>query len=190
MDVRRYTTTAMVLHWVIALAIITNVALAWLWPKFLPDEAVRPAIDLHKSVGVTVLGLVAMRLLWRYAHPPPPLPEGYKRWEVRASHIAHGLLYVLMFAMPLTGWIMDSAWKDAAAHPMQWFGLFEWPRIAWIMQMDAGLKKQIHDGFGAAHGLLSWLLIAVFVAHVGGALKHQFLDGEKELERMLPGGRA
>src|SRR5215470_11482182 len=96
--IRRYTGLAIALHWIIALGVITNVTLAWLWPHMLPDDAVRPAIDFHKSNGITILGLAVMRLLWRWANPPPPLPEGYALWEVRLSEITHGLLYLIIFA--------------------------------------------------------------------------------------------
>jgi len=186
MNFQRYTGPAIAFHWLIAVAIIANVALAWLWPN-LPDAGVRPAIDAHKSIGITVLGLAIMRLLWRFAHTPPALPTRYQRWEVTASHVTHILLYVLIFAMPLTGWIMDSAWKDAATHPMSWFGLFEWPRIGFMQSLEPGLRERMHDLFGAFHEYFSWALYALFVAHVAGALKHQWLDGEKELQRMWPG---
>ena len=181
----RYTGPAILLHWLIALAILLNVVLAWIWPH-LADAQVRPAIDTHKSIGITVLGLAIMRLLWRATHRPPPLPATYKPWETRASHAAHWTLYLLIFAMPLTGWIMDSAYKDAATHPMFWFGLFQWPRIAAILHLDPPLRDAIHDGFGAAHAWLSYLLYALFALHVAAALKHQWLDREPELQRMLP----
>jgi cytochrome b561 len=184
--IQRYTGVAIALHWLIAVGIVLNVALAWIWPH-LADESVRPAIDLHKSVGVTILGLAIMRLLWRWTHRPPPLPTGYRLWEVRASHVTHVLLYILLFAMPLSGWIMDSAYKDAAAHPMLWFGLFEWPRLGAIQHLDPVARETIHTGFGAAHVTLSYLLYGLFALHVAGALKHQLLDGEAELQRMLPG---
>jgi cytochrome b561 len=184
--VQRYTGVAILLHWLIAIGIIANVALAWIWPH-LADASVRPAIDMHKSIGVTILGLAIMRLLWRWAHRPPALPEGYQLWEIRASHVTHIFLYILMFAMPLTGWIMDSAYKDAALHPMLWFGLFEWPRIVAIEHLDPAIRQTVHDGFGAAHVTLSYLLYGLFTLHVAGALKHQWLDGEREIQRMLPG---
>jgi cytochrome b561 len=185
METVRYTRIAIALHWLIALGVVANVALAWIWPH-LADERVRPAIDIHKSIGVTVLGLAVMRLLWRSSHRPPPLPTGYALWEVRASKVTHALLYVLIFAMPLSGWIMDSAWKDAATHPMAWFGLFQWPRIGFIMNLDPSLRESIHGIFGETHELLSYLLYALFALHVAGALKHQLIDGERELQRMLP----
>lgn len=183
----RYTNTAIALHWLIALAIVINVTLAWLWPHMLPDDAVRPAIDAHKSTGITILGLAALRLLWRYSHRPPPIPTDYQRWEIRAAETAHVLLYAILFAQPLTGWIMDSAYKDAGLHPMHYFGTFEFPRIAWIAHLPQPLKEHIHGGFGAAHKYISYALYALLIAHIGGALKHQFLDRHPELQRMWPG---
>jgi cytochrome b561 len=180
---QRYTHMAMLLHWLIALGIIVNVALAWIWPH-LADDHVRPAIDMHKSIGITVLGLAIMRILWRLTHRPPAYPPSYKGWERTASHAVHWLLYLIMFAMPLTGWIMDSAWKDAATHPMFWFGLFEWPRIGFFLHLDPATKNQIHDVFGGAHVWASYALYALFALHVGGALKHQWMDRERELQRM------
>ncbi|HVV33060.1 MAG TPA: cytochrome b [Vitreimonas sp.] len=188
MQVARYTNTAIILHWVIALGVVTNVTLAWLWPHMLPDDVVRPTIDVHKSIGITILGLALMRLLWRASHAPPPIPTTYQKWEISLAHITHVLLYVILFAMPLTGWIMDSAFKDAAKFPMHYFGTFVFPRIPWIMQLDQPLKENIHTWFGEAHEWLSYVLYVLFVLHVAGALKHQ-LAGDKELQRMLPGKR-
>lgn len=185
--VRRYTTTAIVFHWLIALGIVLNVALAWTWPNLLPDAQVRPAIDLHKSVGITVLGLAIMRLLWRVTHRPPPFPRGYARWEATTAHVTHWLLYAILFAMPLTGWIMDSAYEKAATTPMYLYGLVQWPRIGFITALDPATKKAVHDGFGAAHSLIAWAVYGLFALHVAGALKHQWLDGTKELQRMWPG---
>lgn len=179
----RYTRTAMALHWLVALLIGVNIALAWL-VDFLPDDSVRLTIDTHKSIGITVLGLAILRLLWRLAHKPPELPATYASWERRASHAAHMLLYVLIFLMPLSGWLHDSAWKDAATHPMQLFGLIPWPRIGWITSIEPATKEMLHDAFGALHTYAGWVLYALFALHVAGALKHQWVDKEKELQRM------
>lgn len=183
MDQRRYTHLAITLHWLVAIGIILNVALAWLWP-IAPDAQVRPMINFHKSVGITVLGLAILRLLWRFGHRPPALPGAYKPWEVKLSHLTHILLYVIIFAMPLTGWIMDSAWDKAAENPMYLFGLFEWPRIGFITALDPATKKAVHDGFGEAHEIAAYIIYLLFTLHVLGALKHQFLDGTRELQRM------
>lgn len=182
---RRYTGVAIALHWLVAAGIVANVTLAWVWPH-LADAAVRPAIDTHKSIGITVLGLAILRLLWRWTHRPPALPTAYQRWEIGLSHATHWLLYGLIFAMPLTGWIMDSAYKDAATHPMRLFGLFPWPRIGIVMRLDPATRDRVHDLFDAGHVWASYLLYALVALHVAGALKHEWIDREHELRRMTP----
>lgn len=182
----RYTRTAIALHWIVAVLMIVNVTLG-LAAESLPDEQVRFTIDTHKSIGITVLGLALLRLLWRLSHPAPPLPPGYPRWERVGAHAAHVALYALMFALPLSGWLHDSAWKDAATHPMRLFGLVPWPRIGWVTSLDAGLKERLHDTFGAFHVWFGYALYGLFALHLAGALKHQWIDREPELQRMLPG---
>ncbi|MEP7140149.1 MAG: cytochrome b [Caldimonas sp.] len=179
----RYTRTAVVLHWLIAVLILVNVTLG-LSADFLPDEWVRPVIDTHKSTGITVLGLVLMRILWRIVHRPPALPPGYARWERFAAHAVHGALYALMLLLPLSGWLHDSAWKDAATHPMRWFGLVPWPRIGFVMGIEPVAKERLHDLFGAFHTAFGYVLYLLLALHIGGALKHQWLDRERELQRM------
>lgn len=183
--VRKYTGVAIAFHWLVAAGIAANVALAWVWP-YLADGNVRPVIDTHKSIGITVLGLAIMRLLWRWTHRPPALPTRYRRWEIATSHVTHLLLYALIFAMPLSGWIMDSAWSDAATHPMYWFGLFRWPRIAlgWV---EPATRERLHTLFGTAHTWSSYAIYALVGLHVAGALKHEWIDGDRELRRMVPG---
>jgi cytochrome b561 len=179
----RYSRIAVVLHWVVAVLILINIALG-LSADSLPDEWVRGVIDTHKSIGITVLGLAILRLLWRLSHAPPALPTRYARWERAASHLVHGLLYLLIFMLPLSGWLHDSAWKDAATHPMQLFGLFDWPRIGYVMHLAPDTREMLHDRFGALHTWLGYVLYALLALHVLGALKHQWLDREAELQRM------
>ena len=184
----RYTRTAMALHWLIALLIALNLAL--IWPvDYWPEAWVRPVIDLHKSTGITVLGLGLLRLIWRATHRPPPLPAAFPPLEKRAAHGVHWALYAVMLALPLTGWLHDSAWKDAASHPMQLFGTIPWPRIGWVTNLDPVTKEALHDRFGAWHAWAGYGLYGLFILHVGGALKHQWIDRHKELQRMLPTGR-
>ena len=187
MEGERFTTTAIWFHWLIAIGIIVNVLLAWLWPLGDTNDTigqwVRPMIDSHKSIGITVLGLAILRVIWRFRNQPPAYPTAYKPWERTASHIVHWGLYFVIFAMPITGWVMDSAWKDAAANPMHFFGTFEWPRIHYIMTLPADTREQIHSTFGTAHELIGKLVYLLFALHVAGALKHQ-LEGHKELQRM------
>ncbi|MEO5492735.1 MAG: cytochrome b [Sphingomonas sp.] len=186
-ELQRYTKIAILLHWVVALGVITNVVLAWIWPLGDHNDAiavyVRPMIDSHKSIGVTVLGLAILRLLWRLGHKPPPYPASYKPWEAKLSHVVHWGLYFVILAMPITGWVMDSAWKDAATHPMLFFGTFEWPRLGFIMNLPADTREWVHSTFGAAHELIAKLVYLLVALHLVGALKHQF-QGAKELQRM------
>ena len=187
METQRYTKVAIWLHWLVAVGVVANVALAWIWP--LGDahpaigEYVRPMIDTHKSIGITILGLAILRLLWRLGHKPPPYPVGYRQWEATLSHLVHCGLYFVILAMPITGWVMDSAYKDAALHPNHYFGTFEWPRLGFIMNLPPEQKTWVHDTFGAAHGYIAYVVYALVAMHVLGALKHQ-VQGAKELQRM------
>jgi cytochrome b561 len=185
----RYTAVAMLLHWTIAVLIGINLVLVWFADKW-PAGWVRPAIDTHKSIGITVLGLAIMRLLWRWANPAPPLPADYPKWERHAAHAAHIALYLLIFAIPLSGWLHDSAWKDGPTHPMKLFWLVPWPRIPQIAHLPPVPKEHFHDALFAVHKYLAYVLYALFTLHVVGALKHQWIDKEPELQRMLPGRRA
>lgn len=189
MTIQRYTRPAIALHWIIAALIFANIALA-LSADHLPGGWVRPVINLHKSFGITVLGLAAMRVLWRATHPAPPLPAGYSAWERWSAHAVHGVLYLLIFAMPLSGWAHDSAWSAAASHPVYLYGVIPWPRIGWLVAISPDQKDYWHDLLGRVHTSLAYVLYAMAGAHVLGALKHQWLDREPELQRMLPGGTA
>ena len=181
----RYTRTAMTLHWLIALLIIGNVMLG-LSADALPDDWVRPVIDTHKSIGITVLGLALLRILWRMSHKPPPLSREFPSWEKIAAHAAHFVLYLLMIALPLSGWLHDSAWKDAATHPMRLFNLVPWPRIGYVMNLEPVLKESLHDRFGAVHTWLGYALYVLLAMHIGGALKHEWIDRKSVLKRMAP----
>ena len=187
MEGQRFTRTAIWLHWLIAIGVVANIALAWIWPLGDSHDAiapyVRPMIDTHKSIGITILGLAVLRLLWRIGHKPPPFPTAYKPWERTAAHIVHWGLYLVIFAMPITGWVMDSAFKDAALHPNFYFGTFQWPRLGFIMNLPPDTKLWVHDSFGKAHGLIANLVYLLVVLHLGGAIKHQ-MEGHKELRRM------
>ena len=183
----RYTRLAIVLHWLVALLIVLNVALIWS-ANYLPEGWVRPVVDTHKSTGVTILGLAVMRVLWRFANPPPPLPASYSRWERVSAHTVHIALLLLLLGLPLSGWTQDSAWKNAAAFPMQWFYAFPWPRIGFVINLEPGVREVVYVIAGRTHVLLSYALYVLFLLHVGGALKHQLIDRQPELQRMWPQG--
>jgi len=138
--VQRYTRTAMVLHWVVAVLIVGNVVLG-LAADSLPEDWIRSAVDTHKSIGITVLGLAVLRLLWRFAHRPPPMPDSYARSERLVAHAAHVALYVLIFALPTSGWMHDSAWNGGATHPVFLYGV-----IPGFRYPCAGEPRSRHQG--------------------------------------------
>jgi cytochrome b561 len=179
----RYTWTAIALHWVIAVLIAANLLLG-LTADALPDAWVRPVIDLHKSFGLTVLGLALLRILWRQSHPPPALPSGYRRLERVGAHIVHILLYGLILLLPISGWLHDSAFKDAAAHPLRLFWIIPWFRIAAIKNLPPVPKEALHSQLFALHAWSAYALLALLALHIAGALKHQFIDRHAELQRM------
>ncbi len=178
----RYTTPAIVFHWLIAALIAVNVAMIWLIDSF-PESWARPTINLHKSIGLTVLGLALMRVLWRATHTPPaelPAPK----WQHAVANLTHLALYAIIIGLPLTGYMHDSAFKAAAEHPLMLFGLIEVPRIGWIESIAQPDKEVLHKTFFAWHSAFATALYALFVLHVAGALKHQWLDKQRELQRM------
>ena len=178
----RYTKTAILFHWLIAALIVVNVLLIWT-VDFYPKDWERPTINLHKSIGLTVLGLGLMRILWRVTHAPPadlPAPK----WQRAIAHLAHFALYVVIIGLPLTGYMHDSAFKGAAEHPLTLFGLVEVPRVGWIQNLAQPDKETLHTLFFTWHSLFATVLYGLFALHVVGALKHQFLDKQRELQRM------
>ncbi len=171
----RYTHTAMALHWGLALLIVGNFALG-AYMHELPFSMTRLKLfNWHKWAGVTILALSAARLLWRLTHRPPadpPMPV----WQARAAHAAHWALYVLFFAVPLSGW----AYSSAAGFPIVWFGVLPLPDFV-------AANRELSETIKPLHGTLAWLLAAVVLLHVAAALKHHFVDRDGLLHRMRPG---
>lgn len=179
----RYTKVAILLHWIIALLILINLALPFIWENLVAEEQAGALVGLHKSIGISVLGLVLMRVLWRATHRPPAYPHLYAAWERGLARVVHGALYLLMIGVPAAGYIMDSAWKGAAKYPLMLFGM-PFPRIDAITQMDPAAREELHHLFEEIHELGGYLLIALIALHILGALKHQFIDRHPEFERM------
>ncbi len=172
----RYTRLAVWLHWIVAALIIVNLLIANL-VDFLPDPQQDPVVDVHKSIGLTVLGLVVVRLLWRLANRPPALPGAISRLERIASQVSHGVLYALMLALPLTGWAQESTYKDTIRDGLYLFGVVRVPLLSFL---DPARHDQLFD----LHSLFGNLLYVLFALHLAAALKHQFIDKQKLLQRM------
>jgi cytochrome b561 len=170
----RYTAVAIAFHWLLAVGIVCSFCVG----LYMADLAMSPMrlklFNWHKWAGMTIFALSALRLLWRLTHRPPadvPMPE----WQRRAAHAAHIALYVLFFGVPLAGW----AYSSAAGFPVVVYGLIPLPDF---VPVDKGLA----EGLKTLHQLLALTLAFVVVAHVGAALKHQFLDRDGLLLRMWP----
>ena len=174
-----YKSGAKWLHWLIALMVFTLLGVG----LYMTDMRISPQkLQLymtHKSVGLTVLMLMLLRLAYRLRNPPPALPQGIPRWQKTASHISHALLYLLLFAMPISGWLMNGA----SGFPMKYFGLVRVPDLLARNQENLALFK-------AAHGYIAWTLMGLIAVHVLAALKHHFIDRDTVLRRMLPSFRS
>lgn len=180
----RYTGVAMVLHWALAGLILLQIGLGWWMNEWVPDHSsAQDAIEgVHISVGLTVLILVAVRIGWRLTHRPPPLPTGVAGWERALAGTGHVLFYLLMLALPLTGWAMVSMHAGA---PISFWGL-SWPRLPGMAQLGAPNPRPLRGLLQLVHtNLLIWVVLANLALHVAGALKHQF-DGHPVLSRMWP----
>jgi cytochrome b561/polyisoprenoid-binding protein YceI len=180
----RYATIAILLHWVIAAAIILQLVLASRMEAHTPTAFA--VTQLHKSVGITVLALSLVRLWWRLTNPPPPEPAGLAPWERMLSQGVHWGFYGIMIGMPLTGWLMVSASKTAI--PTLLYGVVHWPNIPGVGDLAPAAKAVWHKVGETGHGLLGKLVYLLLALHVAGALKHQlFSKDEPILGRMAPG---
>lgn len=170
-----YGAVAQTFHWLIAALIVTQFTLAYIADD-LPLGAHKLALlARHKSFGMTVLMLAVLRLLWRLNNPPPPLPSGMTSLERTLARVTHIAFYVLLFAMPLTGWLMSSA-KN---YSVSWFGVFTWPNLI-------AKNETAFDLLRSTHHILSYALFAIAVLHILAALKHHFWNKDTVLLRMLP----
>ena len=175
MQTPRYTLTAIRLHWLMALLMtgLFGVGLYMTGLKLSPQKL--QIYAWHKWAGVTVFALALVRLAWRAGHRPPPDPAGMPRWQVVAAHGVHHLLYVLMLAIPLSGWLMSSA----KGFQTVWFGVLPLPDL---LQKD----KALGDLLQTVHQWLNYTLAGLVLANAGAALKHHFVDRDGVLARMLP----
>jgi cytochrome b561 len=185
---KRYGAVAMTLHWVIAAAIIVNLALGLYMANILSDDDPSrfPIIQFHKSIGLTVLALSVLRVLWRIVNPVPPLPDSMGRGLKALAHASHYLLYFLIIFIPLSGWALVSA--SPLGLPTNYFGLFHWPALPFFAHMPRAEKAPLHHEFFAVHLYLAIAALVLLPLHVCGALYHQ-LRGEDVLRRMAPGAR-
>jgi cytochrome b561 len=190
----RYTRTAVFLHWLIGLSILGMFAFGWYMtglPKDAPKVAAFDLFDLgiytlylaepvsprtlyfnlHKSIGVTLLALIILRIIWRFIHKPPAPLDSWKAWERRLSGLSHKALYVMMIAVPLSGIIMSAYGK----YDVKWFG------IVLIEGLD---KMGVREVFLEVHEIAGLVLLAIILVHTAGALKHWIIDKDETMKRM------
>lgn len=175
MEVKHYTGTAKALHWLMAILIFGLLALGF----YMQDLPLSPDklqyYSWHKWAGVTAFLLLGLRLLWRVTHRPPALPDSMPKIMQFAAHAGHLMLYGLMLAIPLSGWLMSSA----KGFQTVWFGVLPIPDLL-------EKNKELGDLLQTVHMSLNLLFVTVLAGHIGASLKHHFIDKDDILTRMLP----
>ncbi|CAJ0811260.1 Cytochrome b561 [Ralstonia wenshanensis] len=171
-----YTKPAIAMHWIIALLIFAAFGLGLYMtdiPGFTPTKL--KLFSYHKWIGITVLIFAVLRVLWRLTHPAPAPVPGMPKWQHAAAEAAHFGLYLLILAVPLTGYLLSVA----AGVKVVYLGLWELPML--FDKSDA-----LKDIFSMAHEWLNWTMAAIVVVHILAALKHHVVDRDGTLRRMVP----
>jgi cytochrome b561 len=171
--VMRYSTPAIVLHWLMALLILVAFPLGVYMHELPLSPDKLKLYSYHKWIGITLLLLVAIRLSWRLTHVPPPLPASVAAWQRRASVVVHGMLYLLLIAIPLSGWLMSSA----KGFQTVWFGVLPLPDLV-------DKNRELGELLADVHETLNFTLLALVGLHVGAALQHHFIERQPFLQRM------
>jgi cytochrome b561 len=169
----RYTRTAIALHWLIAILVIVQFSWGW-WMQEIPKQPVGPRVDafnLHKSVGMTILALMVVRILWRIGHRPPPLPPT-SAWQACTARLTHAVLYTVLVIHPLSGYLGS----EFSGYPVKYFGM--------TLPSWAGKNEALKDFLSGMHLATSWVIATAVALHVAGALKHAFVDRDGLLARM------
>jgi cytochrome b561 len=193
---QRYTSVAIALHWAIAAAILANILIGWWMHEAIEAPATQAraigAYQLHKSIGLSVLGLSFVRLGWRLTHPIPALPAAMPAWEKLLARAVQWAFYAMMIALPLAGWIYVSAgWSAHDDRPLNvptlYFGLFRVPHLFGLEHAAVAVRRSVAGAAIETHEALAWATLGLLALHVAGALKHHFHDRDGVLAQMLPG---
>ncbi len=171
----RYTKTAVILHWLIALLIFAAFPLGLYMHGLSLSPTKLRLYSYHKWIGVTVFLFAVIRVFWRSTHRPPLLPDAMLRWEKIAAESVHYLLYTLIFIVPITGWLMSSA----KGFQTVWFGVLPLPDLV-------GKNKALGDLLQELHEMFNYIMLGLVIAHVAAAIKHHFIERDDILTRMIP----
>ncbi len=163
-------------HWLVALLVFGLIAAGLYMTRQTPSPDIFKLYGLHKSVGITVLFLAVLRLIWRLANKTPKMLGLDRPWEKYAAHTVHGLMYLCLFLMPLSGWVMSSA----AGIPVRVFDLFTLPDLVAAGNETRKLAQTVHE-------YTAYTLIFLILAHSGAALMHHFVKKDRTLVRMIKG---
>ena len=174
----RWGALSQLLHWLTAALIAAQIALGLIGTSLPLGMSKLATLARHKSLGITILGLVIIRLAWRTANPTPALPTNLKRYERALARATHAGLYALLIALPLTGWIMSSA----RGFPVSWFNLVQLPNLV-------GRSDALYHVMVSVHVTLAVTLCVILGLHIAAAIKHHFVLKDDTLRRMLPGTR-
>lgn len=172
----KYSKTAVLLHWTIAILVVTNFVLVNM-AEGLQGPARGAYMNPHKAIGVSILMLSLFRLFWRLGHKPPPMPNAVSGWQARLGKAVHAIFYFLIIAVPLSGWIMSSAHPQAP--PVSFFDLLD-------VTLPLAKNEVTADWSRGTHEILTKPLFILILLHVVGALKHQFADRVPFIQRMWP----
>jgi cytochrome b561/polyisoprenoid-binding protein YceI len=181
-----YSGIAKLLHWLIAAFVIALLGVGLAMTRISDLQLKYELYQLHKSMGVTVLGLMILRVVWRLTATPPAMPPQMAAWERQAAHGTHVLLYLLLLAMPLTGWATVSAALPPFNFPTLLYSRIPWPHIPFIEQLTLDQKKTVEPLLKNVHAALGWTLLLLVGLHIAAALRHGFILKDGIMLRMLP----
>ncbi len=176
-NVDRWGAVSQVFHWLVVIGILAMAVIGLTMVDMASSPAKVRMFALHKSIGLTILALVTLRLLWRLYAGKPPVITTVPRWQHAIANLSHAGLYGLLFAVPISGWVMNSA----SGFPLWWFGLFRVPAIA-------ARDHDLHEMTESLHEALFWALIVLALVHAAAAMYHHLFQRDATLARMLPRG--
>jgi cytochrome b561 len=186
MSQERYSRTAMLLHWLIAAALAFQFGLGEAMEDAPPGPQAFDIVQFHKAFGMTILLLTVIRVAIRFSRPRPAVMAD-AGWAQKLAGAVHWGLYAIMILAPLSGWLAASTGRISV--PVDMFGLFHWPDFPGVAGMEAGARHDLHELGETIHGVLAKAMLGLFLLHIAGALRHQYLLRQPTIERMLPGSR-
>lgn len=174
-DSTRYGSVTITLHWLMALMILGSIILGLYMVELQLSPQKLKLYSWHKWLGVTIFAMALIRALWRLSHPVPPMPPGMPRWQLGMAHATHLAIYVLLFAIPVSGWLMSSAFGFQVIY----LGVLPIPDVLGKDKILAEQLKELHEVLN----ITLWILLLL---HITAALKHHIIDRDTVLHRMLP----